>query len=72
VESKVRDEICREGRGGGRLMGKCYLGLGNILFIVFFYLSGSWLDRFGSVQLVSDFRNRNRTKPEFFCDFLIG
>jgi hypothetical protein len=34
VESKVRDEICRE---GGQLMGKCYLGLGNILFIVVFF-----------------------------------
>jgi len=27
------------------------------------------LVRFGSV---SDFRNRNRTEPEFFYDFLIG
>jgi hypothetical protein len=51
VESKVRDGICREGRGGegGRLMGKCYLGLGNILFIVVFFLSGGWLNRFGSI-----------------------
>ena len=37
MESKVRDEICREGRGGGGLMGKCYLGLGNILFIAVFF-----------------------------------
>jgi len=28
--------------------------------------------RFGSVQSVLDFRNRNRTEPEIFCDFLIG
>ena len=28
--------------------------------------------RFGSVQSVSDFENQNRTKPEIFCDFLIG
>jgi hypothetical protein len=28
--------------------------------------------RFGSVQLVSDFENRNRTESEIFCDFLIG
>ena len=71
MESKVRDEICRE---GGQLMGKCYLGLGNILFIVVFFFKW-WLVepvRFGSVQSISDFRNRNRTESEFFCDFLIG
>jgi hypothetical protein len=28
--------------------------------------------RFGSVQLVSDFENRNRTESKIFCDFLIG
>ena len=74
MESKVRDEICREGRGGGgrRLMGKCYLGLGNILFIVVFFKW--WLVepvRFGSVQSVSDFKNRNRTEPNqnFFVIF---
>jgi hypothetical protein len=39
-----------KGEEGGRLMGKCYLGLGNILFIVvFFFLSGGWLNRFGSI-----------------------
>jgi len=27
---------------------------------------------FGSVQSVLKFENRNRTKPKFFCDFLIG
>jgi hypothetical protein len=30
------------------------------------------LNRFGLVQLVSDFGNQNQTKPELFCDFLIG
>jgi hypothetical protein len=40
-------------KGGeeGRLMGKCYLGLGNILFIAVFFLKW-WLVepvRFGSV-----------------------
>jgi hypothetical protein len=29
------------------------------------------LNRFGSVQSVSDFRNQNRTEQEFFYDFLI-
>ena len=54
--------------GGGRL------GLGNVIFILVFFLK-CWLTepvRFGSVQSVSDFRNRNRTEPEFFCNFLIG
>jgi hypothetical protein len=48
------------------------LGLENIPFIVVFFLSAGWLNWFGSVQSVSDFRNQNRTEPEFFCDFLIG
>ena len=46
----------------------------NFLFILIFFLKW-WLGepvRFGSVQSVSDFRNQNRTEPEFFCDFLIG
>ena len=57
--------------GGGAYVT---LGLGNILFIVGFFFK-CWLVepvRFGSVQSVSDFRNRNRTEPEFFCDFLIS
>ena len=48
------------------------LGLENIVFIGGFFSSAGWLNRFGSVQSVSDFRNRNRTEPEFFFDFLIG
>jgi hypothetical protein len=49
------------------------LGLENILFIVVFFKC--WLVelvRFGSIQSVLDFRNRNRIEPEFFCDFVIG
>jgi hypothetical protein len=45
------------------------LWLKHFLFILFFLVL-AWLNRFGSVQSVSDFRNR--TKPELFCDFLIG
>jgi hypothetical protein len=46
----------------------------SILFIVVFFLSAGLVEpvRFGSVQSVSDFGNRNRTEPKFFCDFLIG
>jgi hypothetical protein len=47
------------------------LWLKHFLFILFFLVL-AWLNRFGSVQSVSDFRNRNRTEPELFCDFLIG
>jgi hypothetical protein len=73
AESKGRGEICREQKegGGGRRLNVT-LELENILFILAFFLSASWLNRFGSVQSISDFRNRNRTEPEFFCDFLIG
>jgi len=39
---------------------------------LFFFLMLAWLNRFSSVQSVSDFGNRNWTKPELFCDFLIG
>jgi hypothetical protein len=62
----------REGKGGGRLRGKCYFRVRKHFFYSFFFLSAGWLNRFGSVQLVSDFRNRNRTESEFFGDFLIG
>jgi hypothetical protein len=51
------------------------LGLENMLFILVFFFSRASLvepGRFGSVQSVSDFENQNRTKPEIFCDFLIG
>jgi len=33
------------------------LGLENILFILGFFLSAGWLNRFGLVQSVLDFRN---------------
>jgi hypothetical protein len=49
-------------------------GLENNVFILVFFFK-CWLVepvRFGSVQSVLDFRNRNRTEPEIFCDFLIG
>jgi len=46
-----------------------------MLFILVFFFSRASLvepGRFGSVQLVSDFENRNQTEPEIFCNFLIG
>ena len=70
MESKVRQR--REGRGG--LMGKCYFRVRKYFIYSYFFFK-CWLVepvRFGLIQSVSDFRNRNRTEPEFFCDFLIG
>jgi len=58
------------GKGGGRLMADI-IRLENNVFILVFFVSVGWLNRFGSVQSVSDFRNQNRTEPEIFCDFLI-
>jgi hypothetical protein len=45
-----------------------------MLFILFFFQEPTLVEpgRFGSVQSVLDFKNRNRTEPEIFCDFLIG
>ena len=45
-----------------------------MLFILLFFSRDNLVEpgRFGSVQSVSDFENRNRTEPEIFCDFLIG
>jgi hypothetical protein len=65
----------REGKGGGRLRGECYFRVRKHSFYSCFFFFNCWVVepvRFGSVQSVSDFRNRNRTEPEFFCDFLIG
>jgi hypothetical protein len=68
----MQRQRAKEGREGGRL--NVGLGLGNFLFILVLFLSGGLVElvRFGSVQSVSDFENRNRTEPDFFCDFLIG
>jgi len=45
-----------------------------MLFILFFFSRASLVElgRFGSVQSISDFKNRNRIEPEIFCDFLIS
>jgi hypothetical protein len=43
-----------KGSGGGV---NVTLGLENILFILVFFLSAGWLNLFGSVKSVSDFRN---------------
>ena len=73
----LRDERQREGRGGGweSENGDLSLGLENMLFILFFFFKSqlSWTGsvRFGSVQSISNFKNRNQTESEIFCDFLI-
>jgi hypothetical protein len=46
---------------GGWLMAECYFRVRKLsIYTCFFFLSVSWLNRFGSVQSVSDFRNRTR------------
>jgi len=64
------DERQRKERGGVN----CTLGLGFFLFILSFFLNAGMVEpvRFGSVQSVSDFGNRNRTEPGFFLTILIG
>jgi hypothetical protein len=60
--------------GGAGLATECYFRFSvrkNILFILVFFFK-CWHGLTGSVQSVSDFRNRNQTEPELFCDFLIG
>ena len=60
----------REGRGG--VDGLIYSRVRKHGIYTCFFFKW-WLVepvRFGSVQSVLDFRNR--TEPEFFCDFLIG
>jgi len=56
-------------KGGGAV--NCTLGLGFFLFILGFFLNAGMVEpvRFGSVQLVLDFGNRNRTELEFFMIF---
>jgi len=70
---EIKETQGAKGEGGRLSLENATLGLGlqkNILFIlVFFKYWPGWI---GSVQSISDFENRNRTKPEFFCDFLIG
>ena len=64
-----------ESRERGQLRMHLSLGLEeNMLFILVFFSSASLVEpgRFGSVQSVSDFGNRNRTELEMFCNFLIG
>jgi len=88
TSQRVKWERCREGRAGGRVKwewnerdaeGAAADGLmpysrvrKDCIYTCLFFWSADWLNRFGSVQSVSDFRNRNWTEPEFFCDFLIG
>ena len=74
-KADLRDETTGRGGGWESENGEISLGLENILFILVFFFSRDSLvepGRFGSVQSVSDFENRNRTEPKIFCDFLIG
>ena len=72
------NERCIEKKGEGRLENEqsltLGLGLEKASYLYVFFLSAGLVEpvRFGSVQSVSNFENRHRTKPEFFCDFLIG
>ena len=67
---------CREQtKGRGQLSLECYFRFRvtkKTCYLYFFFLMLAWLNRFGSVQSVSDFENRNRTELKIFCDFLIG
>jgi hypothetical protein len=49
-------------------------GFNNYAIYTLFFLSVDLVEpiRFGSVQSISYFGNRNRTELELFCDFLIG
>jgi len=68
VESKVRDnEICREGRGGGRLMGKCYFRVRKYSIYSCFFLSVGWLNRFGSVRFNQFQTLETETEPNRNC-----
>ena len=82
---RVKGEICKEWskvrvkggrnmqrREGGWQMAKCDFRVRKHCIYTCFFLSAGWLNQFGSVQSVSDFRNRNRTKPEIVYDFLIS
>ena len=74
-KADLRDETAGRGGGWESENGEISLGLENILFILVFFFSRDSLvepGRFGSVQSVLDFENRNRTEPEIFCDFLIS
>jgi hypothetical protein len=81
VQRKMREERVGDAesklKGGGGCLQNVTLGLGlrkKHVIYTFFFFNGGWVEpvRFGSVQSVSDFENRNRTEPNFFCDFSIG
>jgi hypothetical protein len=74
MKKNQREEMQRaKGRGGRGSRLNVTLGLvlekTSYLYLFFFKC---WHGLTGLVQSVSDFRNRNRTEPELFCDFLIG
>jgi len=61
----------REKRGGRQLHFRSRV---FSIYTWFFFLNAGMVEpvRFGSVQSVLDFGNRNRTEPEFFLTILIG
>jgi hypothetical protein len=65
------DERQRKERGGGRQLH--FRSRVFSIYTCFFFNAGMVEPvRFGSVQSVSDFGNRNRTEPRFFLTILIG
>jgi len=64
------DERQRKERGGRQLHFRSRV---FSIYTCFFFNAGMVKPvRFGSVQSVSDFENRNRTEPGFFLTILIG
>jgi len=75
-EAKERDGYAEKGKGGlkggkGRLMAKVILGLENVVFILTFFLSVGWLNRFGSVRFNRFQTLETETEPNrnFFVIF---
>jgi hypothetical protein len=71
-EKSKRRDVESKGKGGrgSRLNVTLGLVLEKTSYLYFFFKC--WHGLTGLVQSVSDFRNRNQTEQEFFCDFLIS
>ena len=54
-------------RGKGRLMLKVILGLESVVFILTFFLSDGWLNRFGSVRFNRFLTLETETEPNRNC-----
>ena len=69
---EIRDR--EQGEGAAKNAFKFRVRRKYAIYTCFFFSSSSLVEpgRFGSVQSVSDFGNRNRTESEMFCNFLIS